>query len=350
LGDLCNLSRTTLYDVVGSLMDSGTVKASVPNVEGRKPGRPAERLSLNPGAADLIGIDFARRAVRVAAMTTAHGGIRSASEHHSPGASWEDRVAVAQRLTRELRGGTARSNTLNGIGVGVAVGPDGAVGSAGPLEGDPPDAARRNAVASLVSQRFGVRAHLDGNARLATLAERTWGAAVDEQDVLYLCLSYSVGGGLVLGGALHRGADGLSGQFGHVTVQGGDVACGCGRVGCLETVASIGAVLDAHGSAADMPQLTAALDAGDQAAYAALARAGEHAGKALADLCNAFGPGVIVLGGELTDTGPALLNPLRREFNANVTCRGSRTPPRVRMAALGEVGAAMGAVALLLHR
>ncbi|MDJ1134792.1 hypothetical protein [Streptomyces iconiensis] len=48
LGRLCALSRTTLYDVVGSLMDSGAVIAWVPEVKERKRGRPAEKLSLNP--------------------------------------------------------------------------------------------------------------------------------------------------------------------------------------------------------------------------------------------------------------------------------------------------------------
>ncbi|MGP4000821.1 ROK family protein [Streptomyces sp. 8N706] len=343
LGDLCRLSRTTLYDVVGALMDSGAVSASVPKVAGRGRGRPAEKLSLNPRAADLLGIDFARQAVRVAAMTTVHGSISSASEPHGPDASWEERVDVARRLTRTLTGGTLRLDALKGIGVGVT-------GPVGPLEDDSPGAIRRNAVSALVSERFGIPACLDSNTRLATLAERTWGAAIDEQDVLYLCLSHSVGGGLVLGGTLHRGAHGMSGQFGHITVDPGGEACICGRVGCLETVASIGAVLDAHGSAEDVPQLVAALDVGDQAAYSALARAGAHVGKVLADLCNAFGPSVIVLGGELTDTGPALMEPLRRELDANVTCRGSRTPLRVRPAKLGEVGAALGGLALLLHR
>ncbi len=343
LGDLCGLSRTTLYDVVGVLMDSGAVNASVPKVNGRRRGRPAETLSLNSWAADLLGIDFARQAVRVAAMATVHGSVSSASELHAPDASWEERVDVARRLTRTLTGGTLRLDAITGIGVGVT-------GPVGPLEDDASGSIRRDAVSALVSERFGIPAYLDSNTRLATLAERTWGAAIDEQDVLYLCLSHSVGGGLVVGGALHRGAHGLSGQFGHITVDPEGGPCTCGRVGCLETVASIGAVLDAHGSATDVPQLVAALEAGDQAAYSALARAGAYVGKVLADLCNAFGPSLVVLGGELTDTGPALMVPLRRELDAHVTCRGSRTPLRVRPAELGDVGAALGGVALLLHR
>ncbi len=345
LGDLSGLSRTTIYTVVGALLDSGAVRASVPTVggRGRGRGRPAEQLSLNLRAADLLGIDFARQTVRVATMTAAHGRISSASRQHGPDASWEERIDIARRLTGRLTGGTPRLDTLGGIGVGLT-------GPVGPPGEALPGSVHRDAVSALVSERFGMPACLDTNTRLATLAERTWGAAVDEQDVLYLCLSHSVGGGLVVGGTLHRGAQGVSGQFGHITVDPEGESCPCGRVGCLETVASIGAVLGAHGSATDVPQLVAALDAGDEAAYAALARAGTFTGKVLADLCNAVGPGVIVLGGELTGAGPALMEPLRRELDANATCRGSRTPPRVRTAELGDAGAVLGALALLLHR
>ncbi|WP_050993655.1 hypothetical protein [Streptomyces violaceusniger] len=73
LGTLCGLARTTVYDVVGALMVSGTVVASVPAATRRKRGRPAEVLTLNPEAGQVLGIEFARRAVRVAAMDAAHG-------------------------------------------------------------------------------------------------------------------------------------------------------------------------------------------------------------------------------------------------------------------------------------
>jgi predicted ArsR family transcriptional regulator len=85
LSALSGLSRTTLYDVVGALTDDGTVVASVPEVARRGRGRPAELLALNPEAGKLLGIEFARRAVRVAAMDAAHEIIGRAEEPHGPG-------------------------------------------------------------------------------------------------------------------------------------------------------------------------------------------------------------------------------------------------------------------------
>ncbi|MER8153549.1 ROK family protein [Streptomyces sp. NPDC094472] len=86
-----------------------------------------------------------------------------------------------------------------------------------------------------------------------------------------------------------------------------------------------------YGGNSQVAELTAALAAGDRTAHAVLARAGAHIGKVLGDVCPSPGPDVIVVGGELVDAGPALLEPIERELNAKVM-RGSWPPLRVRPA------------------
>ncbi|MER6423894.1 ROK family transcriptional regulator [Streptomyces sp. NPDC001137] len=346
LGALCGLSRTTLYDVVGRLMDDGTVLASVPAAARRKRGRPAEVLSLNAGSGRLLGIEFARRAVRVAVMDAAHEIVGSAGEPHGPDTPWQARIDLAWRLADTLSGGTLRPGELNGVGVGV-VGPVGPVGLPGR---SPRWAPAHDTVAALVRERFGAPALVDNNTRLAALAETLWGAAASEQNVLYLRLSHGVGGGLVLAGALHRGAHGVSGMFGHITVDPRGARCECGATGCLETVASVGAVLEACRAAgcavADVPELVAALKSGDRNAQTVVARAGGHVGRVLADVCHAVGPGAIVLGGELVEAGPTLMEPIERALNTQAA-RRSCGRPRVLAAGLGDAGTALGAIALL---
>ncbi|MGJ5751730.1 putative NBD/HSP70 family sugar kinase [Streptomyces puniciscabiei] len=340
---LSGLSRTTLYDAVGALMDKGSVLASVPEAARRKRGRPAEVLTVNPGCGRLLGIEFARRAVRVAAMNAAHEIVGTTGEPHDPDTPWQTRIDLAWRLADKLTHGTLRPGALNGIGVGV-VGPVGTPGQ-GPLW-----APRHDIVAARVRERFGAPALIDNNTRLATLAETIWGAAAGEQNVLYLRLSHGVGGGLVMAGTLHRGAHGRSGMFGHITVDPGGAPCECGAIGCLETVASIGAVLDAcrtaGTAAADLPELVSALESGDAAAHAVLARVGTHVGRVLADVSHAVGPDVIVIGGELVGAGRALMAPIEHMLDTHVA-RCSYGVPRVIPAGLGDTGAALGALALL---
>jgi predicted NBD/HSP70 family sugar kinase len=391
LGRLSGLSRTTLYDIVTALVDGGAVVATPSAAAERRRGRPVESLSLHPGAGQAIGIDFARRAVHVAAVNVAHEVIGSASSPHAAGLGWEERVDLAERLVGGLAGGRLRLGALSGIGVGV-VGPVNGLptatgrartGDDAPLraatlptvrEAAPviPDASPvgqgtcvpetgpvlREAelpvadgtfgvrddvrqphedLAVLLRKRFGVPVLLDNNTRLAALAEATWGAAAGVQDVLYLRLSHGVGGGLVVGGALHRGAYGLSDGR----------RCSCGKNGCLETVASIGAVVDAHPTADDLPAFLAALPE-DPDARRVLDDVGTRVGTVLAAVCNALGPEVTVLGGELVEAGTALLGPVERALSAHLM-PVSRPLSDLRAAMLGEVAGALGAIALVLH-
>nr|WP_240929570.1 ROK family transcriptional regulator [Streptomyces coryli] len=350
LGRLSGLSRTTLYDIVAALVDSGAVATAAPATDAagkRGRGRPVEKLTLNPGAGQALGIDFARRAVHVAAVNVAHEVIGSAGEAHAADLPWEERIDLAERLVGTLGQGALRLSSLSAIGVGV-VGPVGAPGEEATRAGD------SDGLPGLLAKRFGVPVLVDNNTRLAALAEATWGAAAGDEDVLYLKMSYGVGGGLIVGGSLHRGAYGLSGEFGHITVEPGPDGrpCECGGTGCLETVASAGAVLDAAREAgcdvADFPALIAAVEGGDAAARGVFDRVGTAVGEVLAATCNAIGPGVIVLGGEVAAAGAALLEPVERALSAHIQPI-ARHRVDLRRAAIDESGGALGAIALVLH-
>ncbi|WP_037908746.1 ROK family protein [Actinacidiphila yeochonensis] len=375
LGARCGLSRTTLYDIVGVLVANGAVVVHAPEATRRRRGRPVERLALNPGAGQAIGIDFARRAVHVAAVNVAHEVVGTASHPHGPGLPLAERIGIAERLVAGLAGDSLRLAALSAIGVGVvgpvpsapgrpaaktesddqsatSVAPD-ADRTVTPDGALPPAVPDREALARELRGLFGVPVLVDNNTRLAALAESVWGTAAGERDVLYLRLSHGVGGGLVVDGGLHRGAHGLSGEFGHITVDPGGRPCECGGTGCLETVASVGAVLEAHraagGTAGDIAEVTAAARAGREPAAGVVASAGHHVGTALAAVCNAVGPGVVVIGGELAAAGDALTVPVREALAAGVL-PFSRPLLDLRPAALGEVGAALGGIALVLHR
>ncbi|MEW1839032.1 ROK family protein [Nonomuraea angiospora] len=347
LGKLCQLSRTTLYDILAELVAGGAVVAAGPQDAPRGRGRPAETLTLNPEAGQAIGIDFARRAVHVAAVNLAHEIVGSASEPHDADLPWEQRVDLAERLVGSLNDGGLRLGALSAIGAGV-VGPVGWPEPEDDLEPDEP----AHPVQPLLRERFGAPVLLDNNTRLAALGEAIWGAAAGDRDVLYLRLSHGVGGGLVVGGALHRGAYGLSGEFGHITVDPDGAPCDCGGAGCLETVASIRAVLDAYraagGRADDVPELVKAIRAGDGTALTLLEGVGGTIGGVLAAVCNAIGPSVIVIGGELAETGPALIEPVERALRAQVM-PVSRHRVSLRRATLGEAAGAFGGIALVLH-
>ena len=84
---------------------------------------------------------------------------------------------------------------------------------------------------------------LENDANVAALGEKWLGAAKDYDDMAMLTLGTGVGGGLVLGGAIWHGANGMAGEFGHTTVEPEGQLCGCGNRGCLEQYASATAVV-----------------------------------------------------------------------------------------------------------
>ncbi len=139
------------------------------------------------------------------------------------------------------------------------------------------------------------------------LSEATDGAAADARVVFGVIVGTGTGGGLVVDGALWRGANGIAGEWGHNPLPWPDEsewpgpACWCGKRGCIETWLSgpalareAAAVL---GPGTDGAALAAAADAGDAAAGAVLARYVERFAKATATVVDLLDPDVVVVGG-----------------------------------------------------
>jgi glucokinase len=94
-----------------------------------------------------------------------------------------------------------------------------------------------------IERRLKTMVILENDANVAALGEQWLGAAKDYSDMAILTLGTGVGGGLVLGGAIWRGKNGMGGEFGHTTVEPDGQLCGCGNRGCLEAYASATAVV-----------------------------------------------------------------------------------------------------------
>jgi predicted NBD/HSP70 family sugar kinase len=166
-----------------------------------------------------------------------------------------------------------------------------------------------------VAERLSLPVQGDNDANLGALAEAAWGAGRGFEDCLFLQLRAGIGAGLLLGGRIYRGAAGLAGELGHVTVGETGPLCGCGNRGCLQQVASEPAILDLLRNAGRQQRsIAAVVDAargGDRALRRVLADAGRHIGAALAMACNLLNPQRIIVGGDLRLAGDLLHDPSR---------------------------------------
>lgn len=219
-------------------------------------------------------------------------------------------------------------------------------------------------ITDIVSAEYGVPAVLENDATAAMLGEFRYGAARGAEIALYLTLSTGVGGGAIVHGALHRGAAGNGGEFGHLMVRPGGRRCTCGRLGCLEGYASgtsIAVRAREAVSAAHAPSVLDALETIRAEDVVGAVLVGDHVateiwdettaivGQAVTDLVNLFEPEVIVLGGGVTHAGDLLLDPVLRAV-ARDAMPPAAAAVRIEFAALGDAVCVVGAAARAFDR
>lgn len=221
------------------------------------------------------------------------------------------------------------------------------------------------AVGDLLSERLGLPVTVDNDANVAMLAEHRAGAAQGAAHAVMLTLGTGIGGAIVAGGRLVRGASGAAGEWGHLPVDPHGPPCpgNCPGRGCLEAMAS-GTALARVGErlAAERPgsalgteraagrRISGALVTelahdGDPAAAAAMAEVGRWLGVGLTGIANALDPEVIVVGGGVIAAGALLLDPARNELRARALPPVARTV-RVEAARFGAESGMLGAALL----
>ena len=214
--------------------------------------------------------------------------------------------------------------------------------------------------AQTFAPEFACPVHLDNDANCAALGEAVAGAAKQTKSMLMVTLGTGVGGGIVIGGRLYTGCNGIAGELGHMVIRRGGEPCGCGRRGCLEAYCSAAALvrfaeraLDAgrESSLAALPRplnakaICDAVDAGDALARELFAEYCENLACGLASLIDIVQPEKLVLGGGLAGYGEKLIAPLRRLVEPE-TFRAAGRNTEIVIASLGNDAGLIGAAML----
>ena len=219
-------------------------------------------------------------------------------------------------------------------------------------------------VRDVVSERVGLPVFLDNDGNVAAYAEYLYGAARGKPTTVLLTIGTGIGGGLILGGQIFRGATGAGAELGHVVIQADGPPCqgNCPNHGCVESLAS-GTALGREGRAAaesapdsalgklladgqevDGLAVTEAALAGDETAIGVFELIGSRLGVACASFANIFEPEVIVIGGGVIKAGDLLLDPARKEVRERALRPQNETP--IVAATLGNDAGMIGAAAL----
>jgi predicted NBD/HSP70 family sugar kinase len=341
LAEATGLSRTTVTTLVAELQEHGIV-AEDGIADGARSlrGRPAMLLRLEPAGGAALGIDFGHSHIRVAVADLASTVL---AERCVP-------FAVAASAPAALDAAAALAHTvLAAAGVSAPQVVGAGMGLPGPLDQRTAVVSRSSILggwggrpaAHELAARLGVPVAVDNDANLGALAELSLGAGRGAADLIYLKVSSGIGAGLVLDGRLHHGASGIAGELGHVQLRRDGVVCRCGNRGCLETVRPV------LGPDLTLPGALELARAGHVAVRRVLADAGRAVGRAVADLCNMLNPEAIVVGGDLSRAGDALLEGVREAVDRYALPAAARAV-RVVAGRLGERAEVLGALTLVI--
>ena len=223
------------------------------------------------------------------------------------------------------------------------------------------------AVRSGLEERLQLPVQVENDATCAAWAERELGAARGMDDVVLVTLGTGIGGGIVAGGDIQRGANGFAGEVGHMVVDPHGPPCPCGQTGCWERFASgsgLGRLAREASQAGRAPRLvelaggdpegvrgehvSQALAEGDADAARILSEFAWWLALGLVNLANIFDPQAFVVGGGLVAMGPPLFEYAGEAFESLLTGGRRRPPVAILPAALGPRAGAIGAARLAL--
>jgi glucokinase len=242
------------------------------------------------------------------------------------------------------------------VGVGVSCG--------GPLDHirgvimNPPNLYGWNniPVVERLTDEFGIPAFLQNDANACALAEWKLGAARGCENVIFLTFGTGMGAGLILGGRLYNGANGMAGEVGHIRLsENGPV--GYGKAGSFEGFCSGGGIAQIARSKVleqlqigispslcpdleSLEKLNAkmvaiAAEAGDPLAIDIYRTSGSYLGSGLAILIDIINPDIVVIG-SIYERSEALLWPSAEETLRQEAARRSLERCRIVPSGLGD--------------
>jgi glucokinase len=208
------------------------------------------------------------------------------------------------------------------------------------------------------------KVRVNNDANVAALGEAWGGAGRGVSSCVCYTLGTGVGGGIVVDGRLIEGFSGMGGELGHMSIVPDleAIQCGCGKMGCLETVSSATGIIRMAKDAVERGDRTTlslvetitakdvidAAKSGDEVAQRIVSRAAFYLGKSLAVVSVVVNPQRFILGGGVSAAGEFLFAQVREVFHKYAQDKAQEGVDIV-AAELGNNAGVVGAAGLLLH-
>lgn len=361
--DICrltNMTAPTISKIIDELIEEGWVEdlGEGASIGGKKP----HIFSLHPDAAYVLGIDIGRIHLKIAVFNLKKEIIGKIGIYPSiletGKTNKENTTYIKEKVLQMLCEEGIPYSKIKVAGVALPGLID--------LEG--------NSYTYLTYEDTNIKAELeneldipvfiDNDSNVMALAEHSFGLAKEASNTLCISISECIGLGLILNTQPYSGSKGMAGEFGHIRMSGVDEPCHCGKRGCLEAIASGRALIReaekiiAEGTQTAISALSqekpitlatiiSAAKQDDIVAIDLLQRAGEKIGEGMATLIHLLNPELIIIGGEIADSGELITAPIQQALTRYALAK-LKAPCEIRLSNLNSNATILGTLMMVL--
>lgn len=203
----------------------------------------------------------------------------------------------------------------------------------------------------ILNDRTGYNVVIDNDANLMGLAEVIYGSAKDSEDAIFLTIGTGIGGAIMINKKLFGGYHNRGAELGHTVIQYNGIQCACGGHGCLETYASVTALIAYYKSQnktakehIDGKTIIEKYLAGEDHAVNAMEHHFDYLAAGIVNCVNIFSPQKVIIGGGISEAGQFYIDELtKRVKKTAIPVSFSNT--KIVAASLGNKAGLLGACA-----
>ena len=331
ISHLCDVTKNsipTISNLIEELLAEGWIKSFGIGIS--KGGRKPTLYGLNPDKAYILGIDLSRKYLRLGVFNLHNDYVGEIVEKKDGLGTMEQILPFLDTSVNEL----LEQNELNKkqiLGIGIAI--PGLLDSRKGISHSYPQFGDRP-LKETFEELFQLPVFVEHDTRTMALGEQWFGHAKEYSNVLFLNIGSGIGLSMILNKKLYKGHSGFSGEFGHIQMDTDGELCYCGKIGCLETIASgtaivnrakeditngknsiISKISDRDVSKIGFKTIIEAAKMGDQYAIELIEEAGELLSRGISTLIHLFNPEAIIIGGEIAEAESLIKEPIQQKLS-----------------------------------
>ena len=314
------LSTTTIAKQLSVLRDEIPIDEIEMEESGRK-GRKAVIYGIRADSRYFLGVDIKNVGLAIGMMDFTGNIVKKTVDYsYSFENSHENMDLICSKISLFLESLSPEDRAkVSGVGFNIGGRVDSMRGTSASIFNF--EETQDTPLADLLSEVIGLPVVIENDTKAMTYAEYI-AYGMQWPDVLYVNIGWGLGLGIIIGGRMYYGANGYSGEMGHMRVYENNILCHCGKKGCLETEVSMMAIsrklqeriLKGEtsilsqkvrlGEKIDSRDILDAAEKEDQLCIELISETGKELGKQLAGIINLFNPGCIIIGGQLAKASP----------------------------------------------